>query len=80
MGVAYKLGRLRASNVEFEVGVLLPVAEEKRKLEKKPVEGIAHKSQSLRAGVSVEATLLGLAGANELLPVLEAVGIGFLCK
>lgn len=44
---------LWARDVEFEVGILLPVSEEKGKLEQESVVGVAQGGQSLGTGVPV---------------------------
>lgn len=72
------LSGLWARDVELEVGIFLPVAEEKGKLEEEAVVGIAQGSQGAGARVSVQTTLEGLAGADELLPGFEAVRVGLL--
>lgn len=74
------LSRLWARDVEFEVGIFLPVAEEKGKLEEESVVGVAQGGQGLGTGVSVQAALETFAGAHKLLPGFEAVWIGFLWK
>lgn len=40
-GDTHHFGRLRTRDVEFQIGVLLPVSEKKRELEEEPVVGIA---------------------------------------
>ena len=72
------LGRLWARDVEFEIGIFLPVAEEKGKLEEESVVGLAEGSECLGTGVAVEATFESLTCANELFPVLETIRVGFL--
>lgn len=69
---------LWARDVELKVGIFLPVSKEKRELEQEPVVCVAKGGKRLGAGVSVQATLEALAGANQFFPSLEAVGVGFL--
>lgn len=76
--ITYEFGRLGPGDVELEVGVLFPVAEEEGELCEEAVVRVAHGCESLGAGVSVEPALLSFAGADELLPGLEVVGIGLL--
>ena len=76
----YHFCGLGPRDVEFEVGILLPVAEQKGKLEEESVVGIAQGGESLRARIPVQAALLRLAGTDELLPQLEIVVIGGLDK
>jgi len=49
----YHLCRLRAGNVELEVGILLPVTKKERKLEQEAVVRIAKRCQGLGAGIAV---------------------------
>lgn len=74
----YHLGRLGPRDVELEVGIFFPVAEQQWELEEEAIVGIAERCQGLRAGVAVKPPFLGLACSNELLPGLEIVGVGFL--
>lgn len=76
---AYHFGRLWARDVEFEVGILLPVAKQQREFEEESIVGVAECCQSLGARVPIQSTLKALAGPDQFLPVLEAVGIRFLC-
>lgn len=72
------LCRLWAGDVELEVGILLPVTKEEGELEKESVVCVAQGGKGLGAGVSIQAALEAFASANQLLPCLEAVGVGFL--
>lgn len=78
--MAYHFGGLGSRDVEFEVGIFLPVAEEKRKFEEKSVVGVAEGRQGLGTRVPVEPALKALTGANQLLPILKVVGIRFLSR
>ncbi len=75
---AYHFGRLWAGDVELEVGVLLPVAEEQRELKEETVVRVTESRQCLRAGVAIETAFEALAGADQFLPVLKVVRVGFL--
>lgn len=68
----------RACDVEFEVGVLLPVSEEERELGKEAIVGVSEGREGLRARAAVQAAFKRLSSVDELLPVLETIGIGFL--
>lgn len=70
--------RLWSGNVELGVGILLPVSKEEWELAEESIVGIAEGSQSLWAGVSVEASLDRRDRVDEVVPVLKRVGIGFL--
>lgn len=74
----YYFCRLRSGNVELEVGILLPVAEKEGELEEEAVVGIAQGSESMWTRIAVQTTFESLACADQLLPVLEVVRIGFL--
>jgi hypothetical protein len=74
----YHFGGLGARNVELEVRILLPVAEEQRKLEEEAIVRVAEGRQGLGTRVAVESAFQALAGADQLLPVLEVVGVGIL--
>lgn len=71
------LGRLGAGDIELHVGIFLPVSEEKRKLDEESIVGIAEGRKSLGARVAIQATLQCLTSLDEVLPVLEVIGIGF---
>jgi hypothetical protein len=71
-------GGLGSGNVELEVRILLPVAEKQRKLEEEAIVRVAERRQGLGTRVAVESAFQALAGANELLPALEVVGVGIL--
>ena len=74
----HHLSRLGARTVELHIGILFPVSEQERELEEESVVGIAEGSEGLGARVAVQATLEGLAGFDEVFPVLEVIGVGFL--
>lgn len=74
----HHLSRLGARNIELHIGILFPVSKQERELEEESVVGIAEGSESLGARVAVQATLKGLAGFDEVFPVLEVIGVGFL--
>lgn len=74
----YHFGRLGTGDVELEVGILLPVAKEQRELEEEAVVGVAESRQSLGTRVPIETAFEALAGSDQLLPIFEIVGIGFL--
>ncbi len=78
--LVHHLGRFGSGDVEFEVGVLLPVAEEERELEQEAVVGVAQGGQGLRAGVAAQAAVEGLACPDQLFPALEVVRIGVLSR
>src|SRR4051812_25649214 len=67
----YHFGRLGTRDVEFEIGILLPVAEQQGELEKESIVCGAEGCQSLRARVSVETAFESFTGAYQLFPVLE---------
>ena len=70
-------GRLWASDIEFLIGVLFPVAKEEGELQEEPIVCITKCSDRLGTRVSVESSI-HLTCAYELLPVLEAIGVGIL--
>lgn len=74
----YHLSRLGPGDVEFHISILLPVSKQERKLEEKSIVCVAESRQGLGTRVSVQTTLEGLAGLDEVLPVFEVVGVGFL--
>lgn len=76
--ISHHLSRLGPRNVELHVGILLPVPKQEGELEQEAVVGIAECSESLRAGIAVEAAFKRLAGLYKVLPVLETVGISLL--
>lgn len=78
--MTYHLGRLRTRDVELEVRILFPITKKERKLEKEAVVGISKGGQSLGARVTIESAFEALAGADQLLPVLEVIGVRFLCS
>ena len=67
------LGRLGASNGKLQVGILLPVAEEERKLREEAVVHVAHELDGGRAGVARHAALEVSGASDEGLPIFEAV-------
>jgi len=69
----YHLSRLGTSDVEFQIGIFLPVSEQKRKLSEKPVVGIAQGRECLRTRVAIQSAFEAFASAYELLPRLEIV-------
>lgn len=73
----HHLRRFGPRDVKLLVGVLLPVAKEKRELEEETIVGVAEGGDGLGARVSVKGAV-HLARADKLLPGLEAVGIGVL--
>ena len=75
---AYHFGRLGTGDVELEVGILLPVTEEQRELEEEPVVRVAKSRQCLWTRVAIETAFEALAGADQFLPVLKVVRVGFL--
>lgn len=68
-----------AGDIELLIGILLPVAEQKRELEKEAVVSVAEGRNSLGARVPIQRAV-HLTRADKLLPGLEAVGIGVLRK
>lgn len=74
-GGAYHLCRFSASYREFQISILLPVAEEQRKLGEEAIIGVTRSGDGLRVGVAVDATFKGLCSANQFLPSFEIVGI-----
>lgn len=77
-GNAHHFGRLGAGDLELELGVLLPEAKVEGELGEEAIEGIAAGGERGGAGVAAQATFEGLARVDELLPVLELVGVGIL--
>jgi hypothetical protein len=71
----YHLRRFSTSNGEFEVGIFLPIAKQKRELRKKAVVRVSGGCDGLWAGISIQAALEGLSGAYELLPILKVIRI-----
>lgn len=69
---------LGAGNGEFQVGILLPVAEEEREFGKEAVVGLAEGSDGMRTGIPVDTTLERLNRPNEFLPRLVVVRLLFL--
>lgn len=76
LAMTYHLRRLRTTDGELEVGILLPVAKEERKPREKSVVCVSSRCDRLWAGVAVEAAFLCLCRAHELFPVLELFGLG----
>ena len=75
MHCTHHVGSFGACDRKFEVGILLPIAEEERKLGKEPVVNISNGGYGLGAGVAIDAALKRFAGAHKLLPSLIAIGI-----
>jgi len=71
----YHLRRLSAGDRELEVGILLPVAEKKRKFRKEAIVDFAQGGNGLRTGVAVDTSLKSLDCPNEFLPGLVVIGV-----
>ena len=78
--LVHHLCRLRARDVELEIRIFLPVSEQEGELEQESVVCVAQGGKSLGTGVPVQAALEAFACANQFLPILEAVRVGFLLK
>lgn len=72
---AYHLCRFSASYRELQIGIFLPVTEQKWELGEKAIIGVARSGDGLGVGVAVDAPFKGLCSANQFFPSFEVIGI-----
>ena len=71
----HHVSSLGACDRKLEVGILLPIAEEKREFREKAIVDISNSGDSLGAGIAVDATFKRFASAHELLPRFIAIRV-----
>lgn len=73
--ILYHFRRFRASDVELEVCIFLPVSIEQRESREKAVVNLACRCDCAGAGIAIDATLLLFRRADQFFPVFVVVGV-----